>query len=82
MKKFYATYHNIGESDIAVFKTEQERDDWVNFKDPYSKALNVDVNNATFERIAISEEEAKMRIGYMLHREDEFNPGQEWYFVD
>ena len=42
---YYATYKDIGETDIAAFQTEQERDDWVNFKDPYSKALGVDAAN-------------------------------------
>lgn len=79
MKNFYATYDNIGESDIAVFQTERERDNRVNFKDPYSKALGATSENSTFERKAISSEEAELRIGTMLHREDEFNTGQEWY---
>lgn len=79
MNRFYATFKNIGVSDIAAFQTEQERDDWVNFKDPYSKALGVDAANSTFERTAMTSEEAEQRIGTMLHRKDEFNARQEWY---
>lgn len=79
---YYATYKNIGETDIAAFHTEQERDDWVNFKDPYSKALGVDAANSTFERVAMTAEEAEQRIGIMLHKKDEFNAGQEWYCVE
>ena len=78
---YYATYKDIGDSDIAAFQTEQERDDWVNFKDPYSKALGTNAENSTFERMVITAEEAEPRIKTMLHKEDEFNAGQEWYCV-
>ena len=78
---YYATYKNIGDSDITAFKTEQERDTWVNFKDPYSKALGVTVDNCTFERMAIAAEEAEVRIKTMVHKKDEFNIGQMWYFI-
>lgn len=76
---FYATYKNVGESDIAAFQSKSERDDWVNFKDPYSKAVNINVNNSTFERMPLPADEAKPRIKTMLHIKDEFNVGQEWY---
>lgn len=79
---YYATYKNIGETDIAAFQTELERDDWVNFKDPYSKALGVDAANSTFERVTMTAEEAMQRIETMLHKEDKFNAGQEWYCVE
>lgn len=76
---FYATYKNIGESDIAAFQSKSERDDWVNFKDPYSKAVNINVNNSTFERMPLPADEAESRIKTMLHMKDEFNVGQVWY---
>lgn len=79
---YYATYKGIGESDIAAFKTEKERNEWVNFKDPYSKTLGVNAENSTFERAVMSAEKAEQRIGTMLHRVDEFNAGQEWYCTD
>lgn len=78
---YYATYKDIGDTDIAAFQTEQERDDWVNFLDPYSKALGADAENSTFERVPIAVEEAEPRIKTMLHKKDEFNAGQEWYCV-
>lgn len=78
---YYATYKKIGDSDIAVFKTEQERDDWVNFKDQYSKALNVNAENCTFERMSISSETAERRMKQMLHKKDDFNPEQAWYIL-
>ena len=72
---------DVGESDIAAFQTEQERNDWVSFNDPYSKALGVTSENSTFERVSMNGEEAKPRIKAMLHKKDEFNAGQEWYCV-
>lgn len=79
---YYATYKDIGETDIAAFQAKQERDDWVNFKDPFSKALGIDVANSTFERVTMTAEEAAQRIGTMLHKKDEFNTRQEWYCVE
>lgn len=78
---YYATYKDIGKSDIAAFKDEKDRDDWVNFKDPYSKVLGVNATNSTFERVILMPEDAEQRIKFMLHIEDELNPGQEWYIV-
>ena len=76
---FYATFKGIGKSDIAVFHTEKERDDWVNFKDDYSLAFGANVNNTSFERIPLSSGTAKKRIKTMLHKKDEYNHNQEWY---
>lgn len=78
---YYATYKDIGDTDIAAFKTEQERDYWVNFKDPFSQTFYVYADNCTFERVAMTAEEAEQRIGTMLHKKDEFNDGQEWYYM-
>lgn len=78
---YYATYKDIGDTDIAAFKTEQERDYWVNFKDPFSQTFYVNADNCTFERVAMTAEEAEQRIGTMLHKKDEFNDGQEWYYM-
>ena len=39
---YFATFKNIGETDIAAFATEQERNDWVNFRDPcYIRKMNL-----------------------------------------
>lgn len=78
---YYATYKDIGETDIAAFKTERERDNWVNFKDPFSQTFYINADNCTFERAAMTAEEAEKRIGTMLHKKDEFNDGQEWYYM-
>lgn len=77
--RYYATYKNIGESDIAAFNIQQDRDDWVNFRDPFSIALGINADNCTFERTPVDNKEAEQRIKTMLHKRDEFNPGQEWY---
>lgn len=76
---YYAAYK--GESDITTFKTEKERDDWVNFKDEFSRAFNLNEDNCIFERMSITAEEAELRIKTLLHMDDEFNAGQEWYIA-
>ena len=38
---YYATYKGIGMSDITVFESEQERNDWVEFKDDFSLLCGV-----------------------------------------
>lgn len=78
---YYATFKNIGETDITAFKTEQERDNWVNFKDPFSEALKVNAENCTFERTAMTTEEAEQKIDTMLHKKDDFNTDQDWYII-
>lgn len=78
---YYATFKNIGETDIVVFQTEQERDDWVNYQDECSIVLGANAENCTFERVAMDSEEAEQRIENMLHDGDYLNVGQEWYYV-
>lgn len=78
---YYATYEGIGDSDIAAFRDKRERDDWVNFKDPYSKALGMTSDNCTFKRIPLKRVKAEKRIKTMLHIKDEFNINQEWYVI-
>lgn len=82
MNKYYATYQNIGQSDIAVFGTEKERDEWVNFQDPFSKSLGVNPDDATFQRVAIDKKEAERLIKKhknVLPRKDDFDPNLSWY---
>lgn len=76
---YYATYKNAGNSDIAAFNTKQQRDDWVNFRDPFSKTFGANSENCTFKRMAISNEEAEQKIKHMQHTKDNINNGQEWY---
>lgn len=79
---YYATYRGIGDTDIAAFYTKQERDDWVNFKDPYSNALGINAENCTFERMEINLDEVNPMIKTMTYKKDDFNVGQEWYCIE
>lgn len=79
---YYATYKDIGETDIAAFQTEQERDDWVNFKDEFSKIFGTDKDNCTFKRKKLSTKVAEQKIKNRLHKKDCFNIGQEWYILE
>lgn len=36
---FYATFKGTGIADILEFETEEQRNDWVNFNDPFSALL-------------------------------------------
>lgn len=76
---FYATFKDIGETDIAAFETEQERDSFVNFQDTYSQAIGRTADNCTFERIALDTEQAEKRIGSMIHMIDDFDSKTHWY---
>lgn len=78
---FYATFKGIGKTDIACFQTEEERNNWVNYADEYSRALGINKDNSSFERITLSSGTAKKRIKNMLHKKDNYNHRQEWYCV-
>lgn len=78
---YYATFSGIGESDIAAFKTKQERDDWVVFKDEFSIVAGTNENNCIFKRSAISRNEAMKRIPFMKRESDDANQNIIWYIV-
>lgn len=69
MKQFYARHKEIY-NEIAVFSSEKERDDWVNFRDWFSIATNTTVDNCTCEREAITEEEAEIYGGDLLYLQE------------
>lgn len=82
MNNYYATYQNIGQTDIAVFDSEEKRDEWVNFQDPFSKSLGSNPDNATFQRVALNTKEAECLIRKyknVLPRKDDFDPNLAWY---
>ena len=78
-ERFYAAYSKIPYSDIAVFKTENERDAWVNFQDEFSIAVGATADNALFKRKKISNTSAERRIVKMVLIDDMFNQNQKWY---
>lgn len=51
---YYAIFKEVGTTEIAVFKTKQERDDWVNFKDPLSLAFRETKENCILKEWLIA----------------------------
>ena len=78
---YYATFKDIDYNDIIAFETEQERNDWVNFQDLFSKAMGAKVDNCTFERIILETDIAEKYIDYMEHTVDNFNPRMHIYIM-
>ena len=84
MKKYYATYSNVGTSDIAIFSNEKDRDDWVNFNDYYSQLIGNNSTIATFQRIRISSEKVRSILknsAIITKVKDEFDSKIEWYLL-
>lgn len=79
---YYATYKNVGRSDIAVFETEKARDEWVDFKDEFSVMFGTTKETATFERVAITNQkeiESVVNNPAYLKITDSNNARQWWY---
>lgn len=90
---YYAIFKEVGTTEIAVFKTKQERDDWVNFKDPLSLAFRETKENCIFKRMAYNKKIAINKIIEGLHNtkedgvhtvidKDELSPNIIWYVTD
>lgn len=80
MEKFYAAFNETKEKEIAAFPTEQERDNWVNFKDEFSKEFDVTSENAVFSRISLAKEKAEKRITEFPYTyPDDYNENQIWH---
>lgn len=79
MSKFYAINEGI-ENEIAAFNSEHDRDEWVNYNDPFSREFRATAENTGFARVAISAEAAEKIISDVTYIEpDMFNDNQEWY---
>lgn len=77
---FYATFKNVGECDVAEFRTESERDKWVNYQDEFSLMFGCNKETAAFQRKAISGSEAKKLISMSLYKEEDLYGGKmTWY---
>lgn len=61
MSKFYARFKESKE-EIIVFQTQEQRDEWVNFKDEFSRSIKSTPETATFQRIPLTEEQANYII--------------------
>lgn len=60
MKKFYAAHESVL-TEIAVFNSKQERDEWINFKDWFSKEYQSE--SMEDKRIALSYSETLSLVG-------------------
>lgn len=79
---YYATYKGIGISDITAFESEQERNDWVEFKDDFSLLCGVTKENSTFERqILTNKREIERVVNNKKIKKiiDTYNPKQLWF---
>lgn len=61
MEKFYAGYTFV-QSEVAVFDTEEERDQWVKHMDVFSLAMN----NRRRDRKPLTRSQAYSRVGKAL----------------
>lgn len=64
---YYATFKNAGVADILEFETEDQRNDWVDFKDPFSALLNKNKNNSAFQRKEMTELEVINQENLFVH---------------
>ena len=68
---YYATFKNAGVADILEFETEDQRNDWVDFNDPFSLLLNKNKNNSAFQRKQMTERQ-------VIEQENLFNHVKKW----
>lgn len=79
---YYATYKGIGISDVTVFDSEQERNDWVEYKDVLSLLCGATKENSTFERqILANKREIERVVSNKKIKKivDTYNPKQWWF---
>ena len=77
MSKFYARYKETKE-EIIAFPTQEQRDDWVNFKDEFSLATKNNAEITTFQRIPLTRRQANYIIKtlYLTKTEPEYPIGE------
>lgn len=81
--KFFATFKGIHGVEIAVFNTEQERDEWVNYQDPFAR-LDPEYKDFGFPRKSLSSAYAMQRISAAKNpdiQNDNFNDNQRWVIL-
>lgn len=79
---FYAKFKGIENSDVAEFRTKQERDEWVNFQDEFSRDFGTTLDNCVFEReilTDIKEIKSVIENTNILTERDEILPYIKWY---
>lgn len=79
---FYAKFKGIENSDVAEFRTEKERDEWVNFQDEFSRDFDTTVDNCIFEREKLTNEDEIKSVVENKNiptAQDEILPYIKWY---
>lgn len=79
---FYAKFKGIENSDVAEFRTEKERDEWVNFQDEFSRDFDTTVDNCIFEREKLTNEneiKSVVENKNIPTAQDEILPYIKWY---
>lgn len=82
-KFYYAKFKDIEFSPIAEFKTEKERDEWVNFQDEFSRDFETTIDNCVFEREKLTDEAVIHSIvndKTIPTEPDAFLTNVKWYF--
>lgn len=81
--KYFATFKGINSREIAVFETEQERNAWVNFQDPFAR-LDPEYKDFAIPRKSLSATYAITRISQYEDNDvvaDECNDNQHWIIL-
>jgi hypothetical protein len=79
---FYAKFKGIENSDVAEFQTEQQRDEWVNFQDEFSRDFDTTVDNCVFGREKLTNEDEIKSVVENKNiptAQDEILPYIKWY---
>ena len=72
LKMFYFAKFKENNNEIIIFKTQQERDNWINFQDEFSRDMGTTADNAVFHRMAISSERASRIAGDSFDNQDNY----------
>lgn len=59
-------------NEIIIFKTQEERDNWVNYLDEFSRDMGTTSENAVFQRMAITKEKAVSLAGNAFDNQDNY----------
>ena len=76
---YYARFAE-NEFELGRFETKAARDAWVNYQDEFSVDMGTTADNAPFERVAITREQAEQIAGDLIDISEyyENENGVEW----
>jgi hypothetical protein len=67
-------------ADIAVFINEKDWREWLNFEDDFTRMFGVDTKeDHEFDRISVSEEEARKIVDFDKLVADTYNSDLKWF---